>query len=199
MVRVISTSKARRALAAFFLGGVLSLVLPGFVCADPPSWAPAHGWRKKHDPDYIGYTGNQWQRDYGIVAGHCDYEAVGTVLGGVLGGAVGAKVGGKENRPIAILVGAVIGSVVGRQIGRSIEDADRACIAHSLELAKDYQKVTWKNPKSGAIYLLRPHAGYAKKGRTCRDFDLRVSLNGRTETSLGKACQTAGGTWKVAP
>ena len=27
------------------------------VLADPPPWAPAHGWRKKHDPNYVGYTG----------------------------------------------------------------------------------------------------------------------------------------------
>ena len=27
------------------------------VLASPPDWAPAHGWRKKNDPAYAGYSG----------------------------------------------------------------------------------------------------------------------------------------------
>ena len=37
--------------------------------ATPPSHAPAHGWRKQHDPAYMGYTGEKWDKDYGILAG----------------------------------------------------------------------------------------------------------------------------------
>ena len=40
--------------------------------ADPPSHAPAHGWRKKHDPYYEGYTGRKWADDYGVKSGRCD-------------------------------------------------------------------------------------------------------------------------------
>ena len=29
--------------------------------ADPPKHAPAHGWRKKHDPYYVGFSGYRWQ------------------------------------------------------------------------------------------------------------------------------------------
>jgi surface antigen len=190
--------KARQVLGALLVGVAFTLVVPASVNADPPPWAPAHGWRKKHDPDYVGYRGSKWQRDYGVVAGRCDYEAVGAVVGGVVGGAVGAKVGSNENRPIAILVGSVIGAVVGANVGRSIQDADRACIAHSLELVKDYRDVTWTNPHTGAAYLLRPHEGYEKDGHVCRDFDLNVELDGRRQGSQGRACQTAEGTWQLA-
>ena len=38
---------------------VSSLVVwAGPAFADPPAHAPAHGWRKKNDPDYVGYTGD---------------------------------------------------------------------------------------------------------------------------------------------
>ena len=59
--------------------------------ADPPPHAPAHGWRKKNDPYYVGYTGRQWTDDYGIRSGRCDRDrshmatAVGAVAGGVIG------------------------------------------------------------------------------------------------------------------
>ena len=32
--------------------------------SQPPPHAPAHGWRKKNDPYYVGYTGRQWERDF---------------------------------------------------------------------------------------------------------------------------------------
>jgi surface antigen len=197
VVRSILNIKVRRSLRVVLIGGAFALALPAIVCATPPSHAPAHGWRKKHDPDYVGYTGKKWEQDYGVVSGRCDYEAVGAVVGGVVGGAVGAKVAKDENRPVAILVGSMIGAVVGARVGRSLEDADRACIAHSLELVKDNQKVVWTNPKSGASYLLTPHAGYENNGQTCRSFDLRVDLGGKSQTSKGKACQSAGGTWQI--
>ena len=58
--------------------------------ADPPAHAPAHGWRKKHDPYYVGYTGTQWERDYDVTSGRCNREEIGAVLGGVAGGVVGS-------------------------------------------------------------------------------------------------------------
>ncbi|TCJ18142.1 hypothetical protein EZJ19_02570, partial [Parasulfuritortus cantonensis] len=70
----------------------LSLTLEP-VWADPPGQAPAHGWRKKHDPYYMGYTGRKWDDDYGITLGRCNRDAVGAVLGGVVGGAIGSRVG----------------------------------------------------------------------------------------------------------
>ena len=48
---------------------MLGLTLPPVSYADPPSYAPAHGWRKKHDPYYVGYTGNKWPKDYGVMEG----------------------------------------------------------------------------------------------------------------------------------
>jgi len=190
-------SSTRKALSSLLLGSTLALALPPPVTADPPPWAPAHGWRKKHDAYYAGYSGKKWPRDYGIITGRCNYEAVGAVLGGVVGGAVGARVGNRDTRPIAILVSTAIGAIVGAQIARKIEDADRACIAHSLELSRDYRSVSWTNPNTGARYLLTPRDGYVRNGRTCRNFELGIELDGGNRISSGSACQTPEGSWQI--
>src|ERR687896_829519 len=91
---------------------LIGLALSAPALADPPPWAPAHGWRKKNDPNYVGYTGKKWDRDYGIVEGRCNTAAVGAVLGGVTGAAIGSRASA-DDRPIAIILGTTIGAVIG--------------------------------------------------------------------------------------
>ncbi len=224
-----------------FSAGVIAifswLLLPlGAAYADPPDWAPAHGWRKKHERkdrehrrddwhvehhddededdhrrdewrkrddwhehrrhDTPGYSGQRWPKDYGVISGHCDYRAVGAVVGGVIGGVVGARVGDSENRPIAILLGSVVGAVVGANVGRSIEEVDRGCIAHSLELAQDNHPVAWNNPHTGATYLVTPHEGFEERGHICRNFDVLINVDGKDHPSRGRACQS-NGAWQL--
>lgn len=182
---------------AALAAGTLALVLPVNVYGDPPPWAPAHGWRKKNDPYYTGYSGKRWDRDYGVVEGRCNREAVGAVLGGVVGGAVGSQVGKGSGRQVAIVVGTIAGAVIGAQIGRDIDNADRACMGHALELAGDNVRVRWSNPETGTTYLLTPVKGYARNGHTCREFDLQTTRGGRSELGKGQACQTGDGTWQI--
>lgn len=184
----------RSAGLALLLGASLGVALPAL--ADPPSHAPAHGWRKKHDPYYVGYTGRQWERDYGIVDGHCNREAIGTVLGGVVGGVVGSQVADGDDRAVAIVLGTVIGAVIGRQIGRNMDERDRACVGHALELGKDGQKVRWLNDATGVTYVLTPSGGGQAAG-SCRNFELQISRAGKTEVQPSRACRTGDGTWQM--
>jgi hypothetical protein len=86
-----------------------ALVAPCLALATPPPWAPAHGWRKKHDPYYAGYSGRQYEADYGVSRGNCNRDEIGAVLGGVAGGVIGSEVGKGDNRPVAIVLGTVVG------------------------------------------------------------------------------------------
>ncbi len=171
----------------------IGLTLPAF--ADPPDRAPAHGWRKKHDPYYLGYTGHKWERDYGIVEGRCNREAIGTVVGAVAGGAIGSQVADREDRAVAIVIGAVIGAVIGHEIGRSMDDRDFACVGHTLELAKDGQRVRWVNETTGVSYVLRPLS--SDRQATCRNFELTVSHGGKARTEKRRACRTGEGRWSM--
>ena len=180
------------------LGLAMGLALAaGQAFATPPAHAPAHGWRAKHDPYYVGYTGNHWERDYGIRGGRCDRREVGTVVGAVVGGAIGSTVGKGDDRLVAILIGSAIGAVVGREIGREMDSSDRACIGHALELAEAGQWVRWEGARDGLRYAVKPGDGFERDGYACRRFTLERDLDGRSDRKPGSACRVAEGEWRL--
>jgi surface antigen len=179
---------------AALLALVSLTLLPVPAPADPPPWPPAHGWRKKNDPNYVGYTGKHWEKDYGVLEGHCNTQAVGAVVGGVVGGAIGSRHGNDSNRPVAILVGGVLGAVIGAKIGRAIDDADRACMGHALELAGERSTVVWKSA-SGTRYELTPTRNLGDKASPCREFVTKVEAGKTSDAVKGVACRRANGEW----
>ncbi|MGE0030605.1 MAG: RT0821/Lpp0805 family surface protein [Steroidobacteraceae bacterium] len=182
--------------AALALTASFTLAAP-VALADPPSHAPAHGWRKKHDPYYVGYTGYRWNDDYGIRDGRCDRDRVGAVLGAVVGGAIGSTVADGDDRLIAILAGAAIGAVIGREIGREMDDNDRACFGHSLELLNDGSQVDWDGARPGMRYTLTPDRRFERDGRVCRHFTLVRYVDGARVTKQGSACRYGDGDWRM--
>jgi surface antigen len=184
-------------LRAFLLLALAAgLVLPAApgAYADPPPHAPAHGWRKKHDPYYLGYSGKKWEKDYGILEGQCNREAVGAVLGGAAGAVIGGAV--SDGKGVAILVGAVLGAVVGSQIGKSMDQADRGCIGHALELAPDNQRVRWTGA-GGTVYTVTPVKGFKRGGLDCREYITEFKAGTKKEKLKEKACRNPDGTWTV--
>ena len=184
------------------LAAMLALLLPmSFTApaalADPPPYAPAHGWRAKHDPYYVGFTGRHWNDDYGIREGRCDRDRVGTVLGAVVGGAIGSAVSNDENRLVAILVGATIGAVIGHEIGDDMDDRDRACFGHSLELLGDGRRVHWDGAVSGMSYDMTPGGRFDRDGRVCRQFTLVRESGHHRVTKKGSACRFGEGEWRM--
>jgi surface antigen len=172
------------------------LLIGGVAFADPPDHAKAHGWRKKHDSRYVGYTGREWDRDYGVLEGNCNRKEIGTVVGAVVGGAIGSQVGDGSGQTVAIIVGSVLGAAIGREIGRDLDETDRACVGHALELAKAGQRVQWLNDKTGVKYLLEPLGG-GKEGDSCRSYRLTASRSGKSQATDGKACRSGEGTWQA--
>lgn len=179
------------------LATAFCIAMPTATYADPPPWAPAHGWRKKHDPDYVGYTGGKWPKDYGIISGQCNRAAIGAGVGGAVGGAVGSRVGKGDGRTAAIIIGTVIGSVIGAKIGNDIDEADRACFGHALELARDNKRVVWSNEDTGVYYQLTPLAGFKQNGNNCREFVAKTTYKNKSSEQHGKACREEDGEWRV--
>lgn len=177
---------------------LIALLLPlsPEAYAGPPPWAPAHGWRSKH-AYYTGYSGYHWHEDYGIVSGRCNRQAVGTAIGGAVGGTIGSTVGHGDERLVAIILGTVVGAVIGNQIGKGMDEADRGCIGHALELAADRRTVRWVNPDNGWNYGVTPLRGFSSNGMKRREYRLDVAGRGVNESVIEKACQTGGGTWKA--
>lgn len=186
----------RRRIARIVL--VLLISLPCIGLAAPPSWAPAHGWRSKHDPTYAGYSGRHWDADYGVYSGRCDRAAIGAVLGGVAGGVIGAEAGKGDGKAVAIVLGTVVGAAIGAEIGRRMDQTDRSCVGHALELADANQTVSWTNRNTGVSYKLTP-VDDAAATEHCRRF--RLIATGAFGLSEGRtvACANPDGTWDLAP
>jgi len=187
--------RSRRLLRRFAL--VLLLTLPCIALAAPPDWAPAHG-RRQHDASYEGYSGRQWNDDYGVRAGSCNRTEIGAVVGAVAGGAVGSQVAKGDDRAAAIVVGAVIGAAIGAEIGHRMDRADRACVGHSLELASVGKSVSWTNSDTQVTYQLTPLAD-ERRDDGCRKF--RLIATGGFGLSEGRtvACPDSQGVWSLAP
>ena len=191
--------KRHRALLATMTLLLSAAVGAPAALADPPPHAPAHGWRKKHDPYYVGYTGRQWSDDYGIRQGRCDRDRshLATAVGAVAGGVIGAEVASDENKLIAILAGAAIGAVIGNEIDKELDDDDRRCFGHSLELLEDGRRVQWDGARSGMLYTLTPSGRFERDGRVCRRFTLVRDFSGKQIRKQASACRYGEGEWRM--
>jgi surface antigen len=176
---------------------VACLTMSASAWGDPPDHAKAHGWRKKHDARYVGYTGGGWERDYGVLEGSCHRKEIGTVIGAVAGGAIGSQVGDGDGRTVAIIVGSVLGGLIGREIGKDLDEEDRACVGHALELAQPGQHVRWVNEQTNVTYLLTPLAADAKDPKNCRRFNIETRAGKQAHTTKGRACRDDRGTWRM--
>ena len=179
------------------LTAAAALMSASLALAEPPAHAPAHGWRKKNDPGYVGYTGTRWERDYGVTSGRCNREEIGAVLGGAAGAAVGSR-SSDDHRVVATILGAAAGALIGAAIGRELDDADRGCLAHSLEVGEGGHRVTWVNSRTGVSYVLVPEEGRKSNGKACRKFELTATVGKKKEKRRGTACQVDSGRWQIS-
>lgn len=194
--------------AALTIAAMICLACAAETYADPPPWAPAHGYRSdgkgkgKHrrgERYYIGYSGREYHRDFDVVQGRCDREQVGAVLGGVVGGVVGNQVAERNDRTVATILGAAVGALIGAKIGRDMDDRDRACMGQALELGTSGRRVAWTNESTGVRYELMPADGRrGDGGPVCRDFTLVTVAASERRRSDGRACQSRPGVWDIA-
>lgn len=175
---------SRRLIVAIFV----ALALP--AVAQPPPHAPAHGWRKKNDPTYPGYTGRVWVQDYGVLGGRCNTAAVLGATGAAVGGAIGSR---SSDPVIGIIVGSAIGAVIGTTVGRELDQTDQACIGHALELVPIGKTVVWTSATQVA-YSLTP---VRDRGGGCREFRLEGKRGGKGAKSTQVACSGGDGRWQV--
>lgn len=191
MLSGMKTSPAPTVLALF-----LGVLFAAPAMTDPPDHAPAHGYRNKdkdkHGRRYRGYTGVEWEQDYGIAAGRCNTDAALTAVGAVGGAVIGNRTASPENRAIATVAGAIIGGLIGNAVGDAIDEGDRACMGHSLEVGRIGQTVTWTNPRTRVEYRLRPVRDLPGG---CRVFDYQVGPRGRLVQLT--ACRSAAAAWTI--
>lgn len=145
------------------------------------------------DRVYHGYYGDPWPYDYGVVsAGRCNTDAVLGVAGAVTGAIIGNSSSAPQNRGIATVLGAIAGGIIGTAVGGAIDEGDRACFGHALELAPIGRPVVWTNPSSHVDWQLLPVRDVSAQ---CREFDVRRTYYGRYGTERVTACRRGPGEW----
>ncbi len=157
----------------------------------PPPWAPAHGYRRKHDHGRAVY-----QAPYGIAVGSCHRTLIGAALGGAAGGLIASEVADGKHRGQAIAGGALLGILLGGSIGNAIDQLDERCVGQVLEHAGSDQSVRWRNPDSGAAYQVTPGRTWQEEERYCREYTTTVRIDGKPQQAWGTACRQPDGSWE---
>ena len=161
------TSKATLLLVSAFA----AWAAPDVVLAQPPAHAPAHGWRQKHDPSYAGYKGKQWERDFDIASGSCNRQEIATVDRRRRRRRDRQSRRGRA-RTVATIVGAIAGAVIGNRIGRELDEADRGCFGHALEIGAARPTRHLDKRRHRPALRAVPGADRPRGGTTCREYTL---------------------------
>ena len=189
------------AVLLIFLFPILWTFEPAF--ADPPAWAPAHGYRAKQKHKYQYREERRYYEPvnvppFDIDVGHCNRAVLGSVLGGAAGAAIGSRVGSGDDRTVAIIGGTIIGILVGGTIGRYMDEIDQNCVGQALEHAEDGQSIRWNDPNQGTQYQVTPVKTYqSNTGRYCREYTTSSVIGGRVQETYGTACRQPDGSWQL--
>ena len=129
-------------------------------------------------------------------------QTVGTVLGAGTGALLGSKIGGGRGAMAATAIGALAGAYLGSEIGKSLDNADRAVSQRTaqsaLETGRTGQTTSWRNPDSGNSGTYTPTSTYrTASGQDCREFEQTITVGGRSEKAMGRACRQSDGTWQI--
>ena len=152
--------------------------------------------RGKQPEYYLGYSGTHWPQDYNVMAGHCDREAIASFAdprAGVL-----STRSPRDNRAAATLIGASIDELIGSNLGREIDDADRACLGHVLEIGRSGHRVVWDNTATGVHFEMVPDDGHSWVAGVCRDFKLAARSSSGKSKRHATACQHGAGLWQLS-
>ena len=173
--------------------------------ADPPPWAPAHGYRMKNKAKGGGkHRRTQVQVEQiaipiDLTLSACNRQDIGALLGGAIGGVLGSQVGGGSGQTAATIGGTIIGVIVGGSIGRTMDDIDQNWVGQAIEQASDGQTIRW-NGTDQQSYAVTPTATYQDtSGRFCREYQTTVTIGGKAQAAYGRACRQPDGSWQVVP
>jgi surface antigen len=179
----------------------IAIALPMNASADPPPWAPAHGYRDKHrhhddDDDYDRPPPPAAvAMPYGLAQGTCHRDLIGAALGGAAGGLLGNQFGKSSGKTVATIGGVIVGAFVGGSIGRSMDQVDQACAAQALEYVPDRRTVTWQGAQQYSVTPMRSYQ--ASNGRYCREYQSSALIGDRVQQVYGTACRGPDGAWQI--
>ncbi len=177
------------------------------VAADPPPWAPAHGWRAKQKQIHkqkhryknrAYYDDRVYTAPFDLDLGVCNRQVLGGLLGGATGALIGSRLAKGDDRAAAIIGGTIVGLIVGGSIGRSMDEVDQNCVGQTLEHVPDGETIYWNNQRADTQYQVTPVKTYqVNDGRYCREYQTTSVIGGRAQQTYGTACRQSDGSWEL--
>lgn len=181
------------------------------VQADPPPWAPAHGYRAKKKAK--GKYKHKYKRSYveqrayalppGLQGGHCrpnlfDSATIGTLIGAATGGFTGSQFGKGRGKLAATAIGTLVGAVIGHEVGDTIARSEDVCFSQTFEHVPDRETITWNDPQQGANYQVTPtKTARTSSGEYCREYIAKATVGNKVVDTYGTACRQPDGSWKL--
>ena len=110
---------------ALIAATLATVALPvGTAYADPPPWAPAHGYRAKQAYNQQRYASTEngiryWQGDDGRYYCKRSNGTTGLLLGGAAGALIGHAIDTHGSRTTGTILGAAAGALLGREVERN--------------------------------------------------------------------------------
>ncbi|HEX4847473.1 MAG TPA: glycine zipper 2TM domain-containing protein [Novosphingobium sp.] len=105
--------------ASVIAASLLSAAAPAM--ADPPRWAPAHGWRDHHGDVRPKRTSNgiqYWRGEDGRYYCRRGDGTVGLLVGAALGALIGRAVDNRGERATGTILGAAAGAFIGNELAK---------------------------------------------------------------------------------
>lgn len=99
----------------------LTLPIAAPAMADPPHWAPAHGYRAKNGGIAYRQTDNgirYWRGDDGRYYCKRSNGTTGLLVGAALGALVGRAIDTRGDRATGTIVGAAAGALIGKELAQ---------------------------------------------------------------------------------
>ena len=153
-------------------------------------------WRARYTQAYT-YNDDVYYRDCRTTA-----DPAGVIAGALIGGLVGNSVGSGGGRGGATVAGVIVGGALGAAMTRNLNCEDRSYAYktyydgfNSGRANSNYQ---WRNPNNGHYGNFRV-VSYINDpdGFRCANYRQEIFIQGRPQTTTGRACQQPDGTWTI--
>jgi len=153
-------------------------------------------WRARYQRAYT-YNDDTFYRDCRQTV-----DPGGVIAGALIGGLLGNAVGRGGGRAPATVAGVIVGGAVGASLTRNLDCEDRSYAYKTyydgFNSGRSNARFQWRNPNNGHYgdFLVGDYYN-DPDGFRCSTFTQRIYIDGRPQTSSGRACQQPDGSWTV--
>jgi len=153
-------------------------------------------WRARYSRPYT-YNDDVYYRDC-----RSSPDPAGVIAGALIGGLIGNSVASGGSRGGATVAGVIVGGTLGAAMTRNLNCEDRSYAYRTyydgFNSGRPNSSYQWRNPSNGHYGNFRV-VNYMNDpdGFRCANYSQEIFIQGRSQTSTGRACQQPDGTWTI--